>query len=33
MQHGVFLMFASKNIFILDFNFKCFYSFASLNQF
>jgi hypothetical protein len=32
IQHGVFLIMASKNIFILDFNFKCFYSFASLHQ-
>ncbi|KRX00902.1 Protein kinase-like domain [Pseudocohnilembus persalinus] len=32
VQHGVFIMHAAKNIFILDFNFKCFYSLASLHQ-
>jgi hypothetical protein len=30
VQHGVFLLHASKNLFVLDFNYKCFYSFASL---
>ncbi len=32
LQHGVFIIYASKNLLILDFNFKCFYSFASLEQ-
>ncbi|EGR29407.1 kelch motif family protein, putative [Ichthyophthirius multifiliis] len=32
IQHGVFLMHASKNIYTLDFNYKCFYSFSSLKQ-
>ncbi|CAD8174150.1 unnamed protein product [Paramecium pentaurelia] len=32
VQHGVFLMQASKNMLILDFNFRCFYSLASLTQ-
>ncbi|KAL4435095.1 hypothetical protein ABPG74_003588 [Tetrahymena malaccensis] len=32
VQHGVFLLSASKNIYILDFNYKCFYSFSTLKQ-
>lgn len=31
-QHGVFLLQASKNIYVLDFNYKCFYSFSTLKQ-
>jgi len=32
VQHGVFLLQASKNIYILDFNYKCYYSFSTLKQ-
>lgn len=32
VQHGVFLMLAAKTMFVLDFNYKCFYSYASYEQ-